>query len=217
MLAMACLIGVSERSSDDVPKFRNVPHVDASHSWVQRESPTCGPVRLFLRTKNAAKVLIVERRDHERIIRKPGFFHDPINLGLASEMRNVKLASADCFHIRQRGPDKVFDAGILGRAYRSRCLLQFLRSVLLEVGYQKYAMRPFKCWLKCFGAIQVRFDDFVGEFAMLGRIASQGAYLELIAGLKGAYDGASLLPRCADYGDLFLICAFHMQCLLFQM
>ena len=47
---------------------------------------------------------------------------------------------------------------------------------------------------------------------MLTRIASQGAYLELIAGLKGAYDGASLLPRCADYGDHFRICAFHMQC-----
>jgi hypothetical protein len=37
-------------------------------------------------------------------------------------------------------------------------------------------------------------DDFVGEFAMLGRIASQSAHLELIAGLKGAYRGASLLP-----------------------
>src|ERR1700730_11024173 len=33
-----------------------------------------------------------------------------------------------------------------------------------------------------------------------------------MAGLKGAYYGASLLPRCADYGDHFLICAFHRQC-----
>jgi hypothetical protein len=56
-------------------------------------------------------------------------------------------------------------------------------------------MRPFKCGRKGFGAIQVRLDDFVGEFAMLGRIASQSAYLELIAGLKGAYRGASLLRR----------------------
>ena len=47
---------------------------------------------------------------------------------------------------------------------------------------------------------------------MLGWIASQGAYLESIAGLKGAYYGASLLPRCADYGDDLLICTFHMQC-----
>jgi hypothetical protein len=45
---------------------------------------------------------------------------------------------------------------------------------------------------------------------MLGRIASQGAYLELIAGLKGTYYGASLLPRCADDGDELLIGGFHM-------
>ena len=72
-------------------------------------------------------------------------------------------------------------------------------------------MPPFKCSPKGFGAIQVRLDDFVGEFAMLGRIASQSAHLELIAGLKSAYYGASLLPGCADYGDELLICAFHMQ------
>jgi hypothetical protein len=72
-------------------------------------------------------------------------------------------------------------------------------------------MGPLKCSPKGFGAIQVRLDDFVGEFAMLGRIASQSAYFELIAGLKSAYYGASLLPRCADYGDEFLIYAFHMR------
>src|SRR5438045_1787605 len=76
-------------------------------------------------------------------------------------------------------------------------------------------MRPFKCGRKGFGATQVRLDDFVGEFAMLGRIASQGTYLELIAGLKGAHDGASLLPGCADYSDKFLICTFHVQCASF--
>src|ERR1700730_4644298 len=180
MLAMACLIGVRECSGDDVTKFCNVAHVDASHSWVHRESPTCGSVRLFLRTKNADKVLIVERCDDERMIRKPGFFHYPINLGLTSKVGNVKLAFADRLDVWQRGPDKVPDAGILGGAYGSGCLLQFVRSVLLEVGYQKYAIRPIKCGCKGFGTIQVCFDDFVGELAMLGRIASQGAYLELI-------------------------------------
>src|SRR4029077_9016023 len=125
--------------------------------------------------------------------RKPGFFHYPINLGLTGEMGNVKLATANRFHIRQRGPDEVLDAGILGGAYCGGCLLHFVRSVLLEVGYQKYAMRPCKCRLKGFWAIQVRLNAFVGEFAVLGRIASQCAYLELIAGLKGAYYGASLL------------------------
>src|ERR1700740_336424 len=73
-------------------------------------------------------------------------------------------------------------------------------------------MRPFKRGRKGLVATQVRLDDFTGEFVMLGRIARQGAHLESIAGLKGAYYGASLLPRRADYGDELLICAFHMQC-----
>jgi len=55
-------------------------------------------------------------------------------------------------------------------------------------------MRPFKCSPEGFGAIQVRLDDFVREFAMLGRIARQSAYLELTVGLKSAY-----------YGDEFLV------------
>jgi len=207
---MADLVRVRECSGNDASDFGNVAHVDATHIWIKRESPAQGSVRVLLRSKNADKVLIVERRDDERMIRKPGFFHYPINLGLAGKMGNVKLAAANRFYIRQRGPDEVLDAGILGGMYRSPCLLQFVRSVLLEVGYQKYTIRPFKCWLKRFGAIQVRLNDFVGEFAMLGRIASQGAYLELIAGLKGAYYGASLLPRCADDGDKPLICGFHM-------
>src|SRR5580692_11989034 len=126
ILTMACLMRVSERSRDHVTKFGNVAHVDASHSWVKGESPARGSGRLFLWTKNADKVLIVERRDDERMIRKPGYFHYPINLGLAGKMRNVKLASADCFHIRQRRPDNVFDTGILGGAYCSGCLLDLV-------------------------------------------------------------------------------------------
>ena len=170
---MACLIRVSERSGDHVTKFRNVAHVDASHSWVKRESPACGSVRLFLWTKNADKVL-VERRDDERVIRKPGFSHYPINLGLTSKVGNVKLAFADRFDVRQRGPDEVLDTGIPGGVYGSGCLLQFVRPVLLEVGYQKYAVRPIKCGCKGFGTVQVCFDDFVGELAMLPWIAGQG-------------------------------------------
>src|SRR6266849_2953175 len=123
---MAGLIGVRECPGHDVTEFRNVPHVNAPHSWIKRESPAYGSVSLFLRSKNADKVLIVERRHDERMIRKPGFFHYPINLGLAGKMRNVKLASADCFHIRQRGPDNVPDTGILGGAHRSGCLLDLV-------------------------------------------------------------------------------------------
>src|SRR6267378_1154054 len=153
---MAGLIGVRECSSHDVTQFCDIAHVNAAHSWIKRESPAHGSVSLFLRSKNADKVLIVERRDDERMIHKPGFFHYPINLGLAGEVRNVELVSADRFHIRQRGPDKVVDTGILG-------------------------------W-----------------------IPSQGAYLELLIGLQGAYYGASLLPCCADHRDHLLICAFHL-------
>jgi len=80
----------------------------------------------FLRRKNADKVLIVERRNDERMIRKPGFFHYPINPGLAGKVRNVELAAADRFHIGQRGPDKVLNARILGGAYRSGCLLDLV-------------------------------------------------------------------------------------------
>src|SRR4029077_21004393 len=130
---MACLIGVSECSGHDVTKFRNVAHVNAPHSWIKRKSPAHGFVRVFLWTKNADKVLIVERRDDERMIRKPGFSHYPINLGLTSKVGNVKLAFADRFDVRQRGPDEVLDTGIPGGVYGGGGLFQFVRSVLLEV------------------------------------------------------------------------------------
>src|SRR6267154_416880 len=90
------------------------------------ESPAHGSVSLFLRSKNADKILIVERRDDEGMIRKPGFFHYPINLGLAGKMRNAKFAAADRVYIRQRGPDEVFNARILGCADRRGCLLDLV-------------------------------------------------------------------------------------------
>ena len=40
---------------------------------------------------------------------------------------------------------------------------------------------------------------------MLAWIAAQSAYLELAAGLQSMDDCASLLPRCADHGDQFLL------------
>src|SRR6202795_3767683 len=108
---MAGLIGVRECSGHDVAKFRDIAQMNAPHIWIKRESPAHRSVSLFLRSKNADKVLIVERRDDERMIRKPGFFHYPINLGLTSKVGNVKLAFADRLDVRQRGPDKVPDAG----------------------------------------------------------------------------------------------------------
>ena len=86
---MACPIGVSKYSGDETTKFCNVAHVDAFHRWVQRESPAGRSVRLLLRTKNPDKVLIVEGRDDERMVRKPGFFHYLVDFGLTSEMGHV--------------------------------------------------------------------------------------------------------------------------------
>ncbi len=130
---MTGLIRVGECPGHDVTKFRNIAHVNAPHSWIKRESPAHGFVSLFLRSKNADKVLIVERRDDERMIREPGFFHYPIDLGLAGKMGNVKLASAGRFHIRQRGPDKVLNARILGGAYRSGCLLDLVGTFFFKI------------------------------------------------------------------------------------
>jgi len=92
---VACLIGVGESSGHDITKFRNIAHVDASDSRVKRESPARGYVRLLLRTKNADKVLVVEGRDDERMIRKPGFSDYPIDFGFPSEVGKVQLAFAD--------------------------------------------------------------------------------------------------------------------------
>src|SRR5882724_1191707 len=150
---MAGLIGVRECSGHDVTKFRNIAHVNAPHRWIKGKSPAHGSVSLFLRSENADKALIVERRNDERMIRKPGFFHYPINLGLAGKMWNVELASADRFHIRQRGPDKVFDTGILGCAYRSGCLLDLVGTFFPQISDQKNAIRPFKRSRKGFGAV----------------------------------------------------------------
>jgi hypothetical protein len=50
ILAMACLIGVRERSGDDGAKFGDVAHVYAPHSWIKGEGPAHGSVRLLLRS-----------------------------------------------------------------------------------------------------------------------------------------------------------------------
>ncbi len=61
--------------------------------------------------------------------------------------------------------------------------------------------------------VQIPFDDLFGELPMLVWIAGQGAYLEFAAGLQGAHNSASLLPRSTENGDQLLICGFHIQCL----
>ena len=119
-------------------------------------------------------------------------------------MGNVKLAAADRFDIGQRGPDKVFDAGYLGSVYRRRCLLELVGAFFPCIGDQKDAIGAFECSFECFGAVQIRFDDLVGELAVLVWIAGQGAHLESAAGLQSTHHRAALLPGCAGHGDQFL-------------
>src|SRR6266446_6231098 len=153
ILAITCLIWVCECSSNDVAKFANVAHVKATHIGIKRKSPAHGSVCLLLRSEKAHKILVVARRDDECMMREPRFLHDPINLGLAGKVGNVEPAAADRFDIRQRGPDKVFDTGILGSAYRSRCLIEFVGTCFPEIGDQKDAMCLFKCSFKGFRSV----------------------------------------------------------------
>src|SRR6266436_3159597 len=77
-------------------------HLKATHIGIKRKSPAHGSVCLFLRSEKAHKILIVARRDDERMMREPGFLHDPINLGLTGKVGNVEPAAADRFYIWQR-------------------------------------------------------------------------------------------------------------------
>src|SRR6266446_9896804 len=99
VLAMACLIRVCERADDDVTQFIDVTHVNTTWIRIERESPAHGSVCLRLRSQSAYNVLVIERRDDKRVIRKTRFLDYPINLGLAGKVGNVEPAAADCIHI----------------------------------------------------------------------------------------------------------------------
>src|SRR3989442_8098980 len=128
ILAIACLIRVSECAGHDVAQFANVAHVNATHTRIERERPTHGSICLLLRSHGACEVLVEERRDDERMIRKPRVLDYRIDLSLAGKVRNVELAAADRFDVRQRGPDYVLDAGILGSLHRGGSLLALVGS-----------------------------------------------------------------------------------------
>src|SRR6185436_10431214 len=204
ILAMAGLIRVREGSSDDGAEFTNVTHVNATHTRIERESPAHGSVCLLLRSHGACEVLVEERRDDECIIRKLRVLDYRIDLSLAGKVRNVELAAADRFDVRQRGPDYMFDAGIPGSLHCGGSLFPFVGSFQRRSGDEKYAICPFECSGQGFRAVQICFNDFVGEVAMLVWIASQCAHLESSASLQGTDDCAPLVTCCADYGDQFL-------------
>src|SRR5712691_3450811 len=100
ILSIACLIRLCECASHDVSEFVDVAHVNDPQSRIKRKSPAHGPVCLLLRSHHARKVPVVERRDDERMVRKPGFLHYPIDLRFSGKVGNVELAAADRFYIR---------------------------------------------------------------------------------------------------------------------
>ena len=99
ILAIACFIRVYECSGDEVAKFANVAHVNATQLWIKGKSPAHGSVCLLLRSHYAHKILIEEKRDDECVMSKPRFLHNPIDLGFAGKVGNVELAAADRFYI----------------------------------------------------------------------------------------------------------------------
>jgi len=183
MLAVSRQLRVRERAGDDVAEFTNIAHVNDARCGIDRQCPAQRAIRLFLRRRRTGEVLVVKRRDNEGVIRKAGLPHDLLGLGFVREVRNVELAAADCLDIRQCRPDEVLDAGLLGRAYRRRRLLEFVGAGLPCVGDDEDTARTGESGLERFGVSQIRRDDFVGEVAMLARIASQRAYFELTLGL----------------------------------
>jgi len=67
------------------------------------------------------------------MIRKSGFFHYPINLGLPAKVGNVELAAADRFYIRQRGPDKVLTPAFLAARTAAVCLVDLVGTFFPKV------------------------------------------------------------------------------------
>jgi len=171
VLAIAGLVRMRECAGNDGTELADVAHVNAAHGGVDRKRPGQDSVLLLLRSP-PHQVLVEERRDDERVMRKPRFLHDPIDVGLAGKVGNVELAAADRFHIGQRRPDEVFDPRSLRRLYRGGCLLELVGTRLRKIGDQENAMGPFECGLERFRTVEIRFDDFVGESAMLVRMAS---------------------------------------------
>src|SRR5260370_18276072 len=83
-------------------------------------------------------------------------------------------------------------------------LFGFVRERLPEVGHEKHTVRSGKRIFQRFRTVQIRENDFISQLRMLGRIARQGAHLELTTRLQRAHDRAPLLTGRADDGDDFL-------------
>ena len=99
----------------------------------------------------------------------------------------------------------MLDAGSLGRAHHRGRLLELVGALFPEIGDQENAVRSFERGLQRFRAVQVCFDDFVGESAMLGWMAGEGANLEVAARFQCTQHSAALLAGGADHRDQFSV------------
>ena len=115
-----------------------------------------------MRGEGVCEVLVEERRNDERVIRKSCFRHHAIDLRLAGEVGNVESAAADRFDIRQRGPDKVVHAGSFRGAYRCHPLRELVGALFPKVRDQENTVRNCERRLKGVRTVQVSADHFVG-------------------------------------------------------
>src|ERR1700722_20587251 len=84
-----------------------------SPMWMTRRAGSSGsaqptaPPGLFLRSHPADQVLVIERRDHERVIRKSGLAHDGFDFRLGRKVVDIDRAAGDRLHIGKRRPNEV--------------------------------------------------------------------------------------------------------------
>src|SRR6516165_6841230 len=67
----------------DAADFCDVTHVDDALLGIERQHPARGSVGMFLRGHRAEQVLVVERRDHERVVGKSCFPHGSLQCALS--------------------------------------------------------------------------------------------------------------------------------------
>src|SRR3982074_1600647 len=98
----------------------------------------------------------------------------------------------------------MFHTRSLGGAHRRSSLPELVGAGFPEIGNQKNTVCPFKGGREGFRAVEIGFEDFAGESAMLAWMARQRAHHELALGLQSTQNCAPLLPRCANHGNDFL-------------
>src|SRR6266849_7453673 len=103
----------------------------------------------------------------------------------------------------------MFHASSFRGAYRCRPLRELVGALFPKVGDQENTVCTGERRLKGVRTVQVCDDHFVGQSAIGAGVASESAYEELAGGPQGMYDCASLVPRCANYGNPFFFLWFR--------